>query len=128
MLFVNPSPQSRTLVWRSGWSARSRADIEVLALPALHLAPYDAKDIAERDALSPRARSPAVFALANQFKTADAVVLACPFWDRVPSMVRNYLERLSPGLTFHYGSDNYPVGDCRPQRLCVCHHARRHRE
>lgn len=96
------------------------AEIEVLALPALHLTPYDAKDIAERDALSASgAFSLPFFALANQFKNADAVVLACPFWDlSVPSMVRNYLERLCvTGLTFHYGSDNYPVGDCRLQRF-----------
>ncbi len=96
------------------------AEIEVLLLPALHLTPYGAEEITERDALSAVGAFDApFFALANQFKTADAVVLACPFRDMgVPSMVRTYLERLCvTGLTFHYGNDNYPVGDCRFQRF-----------
>ena len=96
------------------------ADIEVLQLPALRLTPYSATEIAERDALSAAGAFDApFFALANQFKAADAVVLACPFWDlSVPSMVRCYLERLCvTGLTFHYGSDNYPAGDCHLQRF-----------
>ncbi|WP_125115860.1 NAD(P)H-dependent oxidoreductase [Agathobaculum sp. Marseille-P7918] len=124
VLFVNGcirGGQSRTLRLAQRLVSRiPDAEIEVLLLPALHLTPYDAKDIAERDALSAAGAFGApFFALANQFKTADAVVLACPFWDMsVPSMVRNYLERLCvTGLTFHYGSDNYPVGDCRLTRF-----------
>lgn len=124
VLFVNGcirGSESRTLRLAQRLVSRiPDAEIEVLLLPALHLTPYDAKDIAERDALSAAgAFSAPFFALANQFKTADAVVLACPFWDMsVPSMVRNYLERLCvTGLTFHYGRDNYPVGDCRLQRF-----------
>ena len=92
----------------------------MLALPALHLRPYEAKDIAERDALSATgAFSLPFFALANQFKSADAIVLACPYWDlSVPSMVRNYLERICvTGLTFHYNNQGYPVGDCRATRF-----------
>ena len=95
-------------------------EVEVLALPPLHLTPYDAEAIAERDALSASgAFDVPFFALANQFRTADAVVLACPFWDLgLPSMVRCYLERLCvTGLTFHYSNGGYPVGDCKLQRL-----------
>lgn len=124
VLFVNGcirDAQSRTLRLAQRLVRQiPDADIEVLALPALHLTPYDAKDIAERDALSAAgAFSLPFFALANQFKNADAIVLACPFWDlSVPSMVRNYLERLCvTGLTFHYNDKCYPVGDCRPQRF-----------
>ena len=118
VLFVNGcirGAQSRTLRLAQRLVRQiPDAEIDVLALPALHLTPYDAKDINERDALSAAgAFSLPFFALANQFKNADAVVIACPFWDlSVPSMVRNYLERLCvTGLTFHYGSDNFPVGD-----------------
>lgn len=124
VLFVNGcirGSASRTLrLARRLVSRIPDADIEVLLLPALHLTPYGAEEIAERDALSAAGAFDApFFALANQFKSADAVVLACPFWDMgVPSMVRTYLERLCvTGLTFHYGSDNYPVGDCRLQRF-----------
>src|SRR5699024_2830133 len=124
VLFVNGcirGAQSRTLRLAQRLVRQiPDADIDVLALPALHLTPYDAKDIAERNALSAAgAFSLPFFALANQFKNADAVVLACPFWDlSVPSMVRNYLERLCvTGLTFHYNEHGYPVGDCGVQRF-----------
>lgn len=124
VLFVNGCIRgnaSRTLrLARRLVSRIPDAETEVLLLPALHLTPYGAEEINERDALSAAGAFDApFFALANQFKAADAVVLACPFWDMgVPSMVRTYLERLCvTGLTFHYGSDNYPVGDCRLQRL-----------
>ena len=124
VLFVNGcirGAQSRTLRLAQRLVRQiPNADIDVLALPALHLTPYDAKDIAERNALSAAgAFSLPFFALANQFKNADAVVLACPFWDlSVPSMVRNYLERLCvTGLAFHYNEHGYPVGDCGVQRF-----------
>ena len=124
VLFVNGcirGAQSRTLRLAQRLIRQiPDAEIEVLALPALHLRPYEAKDIAERDAFSAAgAFSLPFFALANQFKSADAIVLACPYWDlSVPSMVRNYLERVCvTGLTFHYNNQGYPVGDCRATRF-----------
>nr|WP_297171208.1 NAD(P)H-dependent oxidoreductase [uncultured Agathobaculum sp.] len=124
ILFVNGcirGTQSRTLRLAQRLIRQiPNANIDVLALPALRLTPYDAKDIAERDALAKvGAFSLPFFALANQFKNADAVVLACPFWDlSVPSMVRNYLERVCvTGLTFHYSEQGYPVGDCGISRF-----------
>lgn len=95
-------------------------EVEVLSLPELCLTPYDAQAIAARDRLSAAgAYDDPFFALANQFRQADAVVLACPFWDLgLPSMARCYLERLCvTGLTFHYTSAGYPEGDCRLERL-----------
>ena len=124
LLFVNGcirGRDSRTL--RLAQHVISRipdADIDVLLLPALHLTPYGAAEIAERAALSRAGAFDApFFALANQFKNADAVVLACPFWDlSFPAMVRAYLERLCvTGLTFHYNQYGQPVADCRPRRL-----------
>lgn len=124
LLFVNGcirGEQSRTLrLARRAVSRIPNAEIEVLSLPGLHLMPYDGDAIAQRDALSAAGAYDApFFALANQFKEADAVVLACPYWDlTLPSMVRAYLERLCViGLTFHYNEQGYPVGDCKPQRL-----------
>ena len=56
VLFVNGcirGAQSRTLRLAQRLVRQiPNADIDVLALPALHLTPYDAKDIAERNALS----------------------------------------------------------------------------
>lgn len=124
ILFVNGcirGAQSRTLRLAQRLLRQiPDAEINTLTLSALHLTPYDNADIAERTALSAAGSFDLpFFALANQFRQADAVVLACPFWDMsVPSMVRNYLERVCvTGLTFHYTAEGLPVGDCRLQRF-----------
>ena len=124
VLFVNGcirGEQSRTLrLARRLISHIPDAEIEVLSLPALHPAPLDADTILQRDTLAAaKAFHLPFFALANQFKNADAVVLACPYYDlTVPALVRAYLEHLCViGLTFHYNEQGYPVGDCKPQRL-----------
>lgn len=126
VLFVNGcvrAAQSRTLrLARRAVSHIPDAEIDVLDLSALHLVPFDRDTLAERDALAAAGAFGApFFALANQFKSADAVVLACPFWDMsFPSLVRTYLERLCViGLTFHYNETGYPVGDCNPARLLL---------
>ena len=49
------------------------ADIDVLLLPALHLTPYGAAEIANGMHFPRRRFRRPVFALANQFKNADAV-------------------------------------------------------
>ena len=59
-----------------------------------------------------------VFDLARQFRGADAVVVAAPFWDlSFPAALRTYIEYISAnGLTYHYESDGCH-GDCRAHRL-----------
>ena len=59
-----------------------------------------------------------MFALARQFRAADAVVVAAPFWDlSFPAALRTYIEYISAnGLTYHYEADGCH-GDCRAQQL-----------
>ena len=82
VLFVNGcirGAQSRTLRLAQRLVRQiPDADIEVLALPALHLTPYDAKDIAERDALS-----------------AAPARSACRF-SRLPTSLRTRTQLCSP--------------------------------
>lgn len=95
-------------------------ELSTVPLASLPLTPLDADALAQRDALSAVGRfSHPSFDLAQQFKQADAVVLAAPFWDlSFPSLLRVYLERLCVcGLTFHYDELGRIQGDCSPRRL-----------
>lgn len=85
----------------------------------LALKPFDAAMLDERDALaSVQAWDAPVYDLARQFRAADAVVVAAPFWDlSFPAALRTYIEYISAnGLTYHYEADGCH-GDCRAAQL-----------
>lgn len=96
------------------------AEVETVSPQTLlALGPFDPAALDERDALaSVQAWDAPVFALARQFRTADAVAVAAPFWDlSFPAALRTYIEYISAnGLTYHYEADGCH-GDCRAQRL-----------
>ena len=56
---------------------------------------------------------------ANQFKNADTIVIAAPYWDlSFPAIVKNYLESVTVcGVTFKYSPDGIPIGLCKAKRL-----------
>ena len=85
----------------------------------LSLKPFDVEMLDERDALmSVQAWDAPVYHLARQFRAADAIVVAAPFWDlSFPAALRTYIEYISAnGLTYHYEADGCH-GDCRARRL-----------
>lgn len=85
----------------------------------LALRPFRAEMLNERDALAAvRAWDAPVFDLARQFRSADAVVVAAPFWDlSYPAALRTYVEYISAcGLTYHYEEDGCH-GECRAAHL-----------
>ncbi len=85
----------------------------------LALRPFDPEMLDRRDALAAvGAWDAPVFALARQFRGADAVAVAAPFWDlSFPAALRTYIEYISAnGLTYHYEADGCH-GDCRARRL-----------
>ena len=59
------------------------------------------------------------FDYAKQFKEADTVVIAAPFWDlSFPSVLKIYLENITvSGITFEYSKEGRPVGKCRATKL-----------
>ena len=59
-----------------------------------------------------------MYDLARQFRAADRVVVAAPFWDLTfPAALRTYIEHISAnGLTYHYEADGCH-GDCRGEKL-----------
>ena len=60
------------------------------------------------------------FELAKQFKEAETVVVAAPFWDlSFPSVLKVYFENITiTGVTFEYSDKGKPVGKCKAKKLC----------
>ena len=96
------------------------ADVEEVTPEALlALKPFNAEMLNRRDALAAEnAFDAPVYALARQFRVADAVAVAAPFWDlSYPAALRTYIEYISAnGLTYHYDAAGCH-GDCAAGHL-----------
>ena len=117
--------ESRTRALAEAFLAAYRAEhpeaeVErVAADELLALWPFDAAMLDRREALASEGRfDDEMFALARQFRDADAVVVAAPYWDMsYPAALRTYIEHISAvGLTYHYEQDGCH-GDCRAEWL-----------
>lgn len=95
------------------------AEVETVRLEELDLRPFLPAALDEREALaSVGAFDAPVFDLARQFRGADKIAAAAPFWDlSFPAVMRTYIEYISAnGLCYHYEQDGCH-GDCRADRL-----------
>ena len=96
-------------------SAHPDWTVETVDVAELNLPPFTPEMLNERDALaSVGAFDAPVYDQARQFRAADAVVVAAPYWDlSYPAALRTYMEYISAnGLAYHYESDGCQ-GDCR---------------
>lgn len=59
------------------------------------------------------------FKYAKQFRDADYIVIAAPYWDlSFPASLKNYIEAITiNGITFTYSDDGHPVGLCHGKKL-----------
>lgn len=101
-------------------AARPDAEVETVGQETLlALRPFTLDALNERDALAAAGRFDApVFRLARQFREAEEIVVAAPFWDlSFPAALRLYIEYISAnGLCYHYDNSGCH-GDCRARRL-----------
>lgn len=117
-------PESRTRALAEAFlSAFQRThpdwETETVDVAALGLVPFTPETLNDRDALAGIGAFDApVFDLARQFRGADAVVVAAPYWDlSYPSALRVYMEHISAnGVAYHYDADGCH-GDCKGQWL-----------
>ena len=60
-----------------------------------------------------------MFALANEFASADEIVIAAPYWDMsFPAALKQYFELINViGITFRYTETGQPKGLCKAKRL-----------
>ena len=94
-------------------------ETESMDVAGTGLVPFTPQTLNEREALAGVGAFDApVFHHARQFRGADAVVVAAPFWDlSYPAALRIYMEHISAnGVAYHY-DENGCHGDCRGQWL-----------
>ncbi|MDR1554333.1 MAG: NAD(P)H-dependent oxidoreductase [Prevotellaceae bacterium] len=60
-----------------------------------------------------------IFKYANQFKEADCVVIATPYWDfGFPAILKIYIEAISiPGILYKYEESGCPSGLCKAEKI-----------
>lgn len=94
-------------------------EVEELELATMNLQGHSRESLVERDKLiAARDFTHPVFTLANQFASADLIVVAAPYWDlSFPALLKTYLENICvSGITFDYEGDK-PVGLCQGKKL-----------
>jgi FMN-dependent NADH-azoreductase len=92
----------------------------VIDLTQLNLEPLNSATLEKRNALcSSQAYGHSMFDLARQFRDAEEILIAAPFWDLAfPALLKVYLEHIMvAGLTFGYQEDGRCVGYCKAKRL-----------
>lgn len=94
-------------------------EIEILRLAEKELKPLTAEDTAIRsERVNDGQWTHEMFYYANQFKNADCIIIAAPYWDlSFPSVLKIYIEHISvAGITFGYEGAEC-VGYCKANRL-----------
>ena len=93
---------------------------EVVDLSELKLMPVNLDYLKVRDGLRYEGRfDDPLFDLARQFRDADEILIAAPYWDlSFPAILKIYLEHVSVcDLTFGYDELGNSVGYCKAKRL-----------
>jgi Acyl carrier protein phosphodiesterase len=59
------------------------------------------------------------FELANQFKNADCIVIAAPYWDfGFPAILKTYIESTSiVGIIYKFNESGQPIGLCKAEKM-----------
>lgn len=113
-------PESRTLPLARKAAEKISADIDVLNLYENKAVPLDFESLSKREAfVTDKDYSDEMFNFAHQFKKADTIVIAAPYWDlSFPAILKCYFESVCvQGLTFYYNEKGIPVGLCRAKKL-----------
>lgn len=99
---------------------RSVKDVQYIELSKLVMAPLDSEALQKREALcAERNFDHAMFHLAHQFRSADEILIAAPFWDlSFPALLKIYFEHVTvSGLTFGYDEQGCCLGYCKANRI-----------
>lgn len=122
VLLVNACarPQSRTLALAKKAVQKISDSYETLNLYEEGLKPLDFAALSRRDEfISKSDYSDDMFRFARQFRAADEIVIAAPYWDlSFPSIFKCYIEAICVnGLTFRYTEKGIPEGLCNAKKL-----------
>lgn len=95
-------------------------DVEYLFLSDQSFSPIDADYLTKRDALRYKgAFDDSLFDYARQFRNADEILVAAPYWDlSFPALLKIYLEHVAVcDLTFGYDFEGKNIGFCKADQL-----------
>ena len=122
ILFINACPRkdSRTKLLADYLLTKLNGTVRERNLATTELVPLTETTIAQRETLVRQGDfSHPLLALANEFATADCLVIAAPFWDlSFPALLKLYIEHINiVGVTFAYHANGRPYGLCKAQKL-----------
>lgn len=122
ILFVNACirPESRTYILASRLLSKLDGEVQEVnlereAIPALNTASLKYR----QDLLAAENFDDPMLRYARQFKEADIIVIAAPYYDlSFPSSLKNYLEAVAcVGLTFYYDENEVAQTHTRARKL-----------
>lgn len=124
ILFINSCvrPESRTNRLTRHLLSKLSGNVTELTLAKEQLKPLDNEALCTRNRFCDAGDfSDPMFKYAKEFRDADEIVIAAPYWDLMfPSSLRTYFELVTVcGLTFSYSEDGAPVGLCAAKS---CHY------
>ena len=122
VLLVNACarPHSRTRVLAAKAAQTISDNFEILNLYEEDLKPLDYNELSKREGFIEKSDfSDNMFRFAKQFREADEIVIAVPYWDlSFPTIFKCYVEAICVnGLTFRYNEKGIPEGLCNAKRL-----------
>ena len=113
-------PQSRTLALAIKAAQTISDSFETLNLYKEDLKSLDYNELSKREGFIAKSDfSDNMFRFAKQFREADEIVIAAPYWDlSFPAVLKCYIEAICVnGLTFRYNESGIPEGLCKTNRL-----------
>ncbi|MBR1640832.1 MAG: NAD(P)H-dependent oxidoreductase [Butyrivibrio sp.] len=122
ILFVDACVRddSRTKRLASEVLSRLKGEVKTVKLKDVKFEVTNQDYLRRRDELiAKREFDSEMFAIARDFKEADQIVIAAPYWDlSFPAMLKQYIEHINVlGITFEYTKEGTPVGLCKADRL-----------
>ena len=122
ILFVNACvrKESRTRELAELVLSRLYGKIEEVNLEKEALKPLTRRTLNRRMKLQSENRlDDEMIRYAHQFRDADIIVMAAPYWDlSFPAALKQYIEQINAvGITFRYTESGEPQGLCRAKKL-----------
>ena len=122
ILFINACirPESRTLILAKHLLSRLPGQVEEVNLEAEAIPALNTQRLKFRqELLAAEKFDDPMFRYARQFREADVIVIAAPYYDlSFPSALKNYLEAICcVGLTFYYDENEMPQTYTKARKL-----------
>lgn len=122
ILFINAClrNESRTLKLAKSVISSTQGIIKTVNLYEEDIKPLNKVNLSLRDkAVINNDFSDNYFRYAKEFRDADEIIIAAPFWDlSFPSVLKTYFENICiVGVTFIYGEDGKPIGLCKAKKI-----------